>query len=103
VQSYEASPNYIAPLASNPAATGVTTDVTFGWTLPQVHHIMFQNNSATPVSFEFDQATTAGSPNIPAGVTFFFDVFCTTVHLQAAASVTINGNAAGNLVLRAWE
>lgn len=100
-----ASTGYVSAYGSNPATTGIATDVSFKWGAggtTQVNHIMLQNNTAASINWDLDTATNAGSPVLAAGQTLFLDVQTTALHLQAAASQNINGSSAGNIVVRGW-
>lgn len=93
----------VAPSASNAAHTTAATDYSFSWQAPTVNHIMLQNNTAAVVNWELDATATAGSPALAAGQTVFLDVVASVLHLFTAAQQNVNGAAAANVVVRAWQ
>lgn len=96
---------YVAPFATNAAATVGNTDYAFKWGASgntTVNHIMLQNNTAANVQYELDTAATVASPVLAAGATIFIDVPCSTLHLFTATAQNVNGTTAGNIVVRAW-
>jgi hypothetical protein len=103
--SSSVGPGAIAPYASNPAAFTANTDLTFAWGTSgttQVNHVLIQNNSPIPTSFDFDEVTTLGSLSVAVGQTLLLDVSCTALHMQQNGTSPINGTAASNVVVKAW-
>jgi hypothetical protein len=87
----------LVPYASNPAATGVGTDVLYKWgaagTTP-VNHASIQNNTAANVLYAFDVATTTAGAmvyTLTAGQSAFWDRACTILHVQTAAAQNFGG------------
>lgn len=91
---------------SNPATTGVSTDVAIKWGQngnTAINHLLISNNTTTNVNYELDAPTTAGSDILAPGQKLWLDVGGTlVVHLQAGSSVNVNGTSANNVVVRAW-
>lgn len=93
----------VVPAAStNAAQTAAATDYTFAWKQGFVNHVLLQNNTAAALNYEIDAATTAGSPVLASGAAIFLDVQMSALHLQTAGIQNVNGNSAGNIVVRAW-
>lgn len=92
---------YVAAAASQPANTTGGSDTSWSFA-SKVNHLLFQNNTSANVQFDFDTATTNGSPILFAGQMLLLDVKVTAVHLRTAANQNINGSTAANIVLRGW-
>lgn len=100
------APGYIPAASDNPLSTTGSADYVFQWgeatRRVQVRHVMIQNNTNSPVSWDLDTPTSAGSPIIPSGATFFLDCHCSALHLQTAANQAVNGSTGANVVVRGW-
>lgn len=83
------------------AALAANTDQAFAFD-PPVNHIYLKNNSSVAVNWETDATTTLGSDILQPGQGVALDVPCTNMHLQSTGTPTVNGAAAGNIVLRGW-
>lgn len=92
-----------AASGANPAATTAGASYTFAWTAATVRHVMLQNNTGASLNYEIDAAATAGSPVLATGQTVFLDITMSTLHLLTAAVQNVNGAAANNIVVRAWQ
>ena len=83
-----------APRTDVPATTD--TPVTF----PQrVRAYLIQNNTAGPVYRALDAAAGPGSLVVAAGTTFSEATGVTALHLYAPAATSVNGTAAGGIVV----
>lgn len=87
-----------APYASNPALTGVGTDVLFKWGMAgttMVNHVFIQNNLASAtIYYAFDAVTTQATTPVyalAAGQVIMWHRQCTVLHLQTSAAQTIGG------------
>lgn len=94
----------VALSGSNPATTGVNTDVSIGWNAgATVTEILLANNTTVNILYEIGAATNAGSDYLAPGQKLnIVGVAITAVHLQAASSVNVNGSTAGNFIVRGW-
>jgi hypothetical protein len=92
---------YVAAAAAQPSATVANTDTSWSFSV-KVNHLLIQNNTTANVQFDFDTATSLGSPLLYPGQMLLLDVKVTAVHLLTAAIQNINGSTAGNIVIRGW-
>lgn len=83
------------------AALTSNTDFTVTFSL-QVNHVWVQNNSSTLLNIEIDDVANAGTLNIAANTFADFDCPCSVLHLYSAATTTVNGTGAANIVVRGW-
>lgn len=89
----------LAPYASNAAATGIGTDVTYKFGVngtTQFNHCSIQNDGAISVLYSFDvPTTTAGAAvyTLAPGQLVFWDRAGTVLHFQTASAVNFNGTS----------
>ena len=102
VSLVSATNQQIGSLLIPQGAASLTANSDNLYTFPtQVHHLLIENNTTTPLNVEFDAQATAGSLLIPAGsAPIGIDVAVTVVHLYSAAASPVNGTAGSNIVLR---
>ena len=93
----------VAASGSNAAVTTGGSDYTFAWANNQVvNHVWLQNNTASPLNFEWDAPATAGSSVLAAGQSLSFDIQTAALHLLTAANQNVNGAVANGIVVRGW-
>lgn len=96
--------SYVTPNATNAAATTANTDYVFTWGATgqtQVNHVLLNNNTGSDIRYDFDVATSNGSPVLPTGQTLFWDSSTQALHLLTSAQQNVNGTSSGNIVVRA--
>jgi hypothetical protein len=92
----------IAPLGTNPAATGIGADTQFKWTgNATVQRVIISNETGADVRYELDATATANSLRLKDGNVLFIQQPCTVLHLFTAAAQTIN--QAGGVMVRGYN
>lgn len=98
----DAAAGAFVALSSPPSATNAGSDTALPFA-SAVRHLLIQNNTSAAVYCDCDVAATQGSFEIyPNGQTALLDVPCAVLHLYTAAAQTINGSAAGGIVVKGW-
>jgi len=92
----------IAAAGGAPSATNAGTETTYT-IASQANHFIVQNNTSINVKIALDATVTAGSFVLAPNTTWIADIQATAFHLLTASAQNINGTAANNIVIMAWQ
>ncbi len=88
----------LAPVAAPQTALAATTDTPVAFA-QRVRSYLVQNNTAGPIYRALDAPAGPGSLAIAAGTTFAEAATVSVLHLYAPGATTVNGAAAGGIVV----
>lgn len=94
---YIAQAGYVA-LVSPQASTNAGSETVYTFA-QEVNSINLQNNSGAALNYAFDSTVTAGSLVLADGQELIYSKKITEVHLLTPGAETVNGSAAGGIVL----